>query len=352
MTSVPKKRVCDSCRKRKVRVHSTHAAGPVINNAARSNVTAASRNATTASTTTCSAPLNSSESGWSSRKPASASHRALRRFLLHAPRHVKDANGCRRREAKHRKAVERLDGFVRTLADETTRDPSQPGASPEPPAPLPTDQHPPSPPGPFVSALTREGHQPDSSGKFHFAGYEIGFICPRNGLPMFSSNGRRWIEARTGQAPAFPTFDAYDKHHLLYGDAASTMLVPRAQLPAREAAEERLASYCNNHIWLVFPMVDPVLFKRTIAAAYQPEGQLDASYQAEARLCVLSFLCVSSIFLPSHGLAPAILAASILQLQSWAPQMFAASSVHLLQICLMQVRARWAQLETHPMRMA
>lgn len=265
-------------------------------------------------------------------------------------RHVKDANGSRHREAKHRKAVERLDGFARTLADEPMREPSQPGASSAHHAPLLTDQHPPCPPGTLVSAPTREGHQPDSSCKFHFAGYEIGSICPRNGLPMFSSNGRRWIESRTGQAPGFPTFDAHDTHRPLYGDAASTMILLRAQLPAREAVEERLTTYCSNHIWLVFPLVDPVLFRSIIAAAYQPEGQLDASYQAEARMCVLSFLCVASIFVPSLGVSPGLIEAYTLQVQSWAPQMFAASSVHLLQICLMQVRAHWAPIESHPAR--
>lgn len=302
---------------------------------------ARSRNATTASTTTCHAPLSASGGGWSSRELASAS--PCRRTLAgsysrHRP--GRDANSARRREAKPRKAVERLDALGRTLTPESsTSRPSQPGSPSESHPSLLTDRHPPSLPGSLASAATPASHHSESSGKFHFAGYEIGSISPRYGLPLFSSNGRRWIEARTGQVAVFPAFDAHSQHRPLYGDAATAVLLPRAQLPAQEAVEEYLSTYCRHHIWLVFPVVDPVLFRHTIAAAYQPEGQLDASHQAEARICVLSFLCVASIFLPVPGVMPVIIEAYAVQVQSWLPQMFVASSVHFLQICLMQVCA-------------
>ncbi|KAI4600588.1 hypothetical protein KJ359_000947 [Pestalotiopsis sp. 9143b] len=38
-----------------------------------------------------------------------------------------------------------------------------------------------------------------SFGKLHFAGHDLGEISSGNGVPLFSSAGRRWIEARTGQ---------------------------------------------------------------------------------------------------------------------------------------------------------
>lgn len=260
---------------------------------------------------------------------------------------MKDANEfrCPYREAKHKKAVERLGAFGRTLPDEPTPESGvlTSSGSHEAHPSLLTARRPPSPLSPLsplVAAPTPEGHQSESSGKFHFAGYEIGSISPRYGLPLFSPNGRRWIESRTGQAAVFPALGLSDNYRPLYGDAAATILLPRPPLPAREAVEEHLASFCSSHIWLVFPVVDPVLFKRTIAAAYQPEGQLDASYQAEARMCVLSFLCVASIFVPLPGLMPGAIESYPVQVQGWLPQMFVASSVHLLQICLMQVRAR------------
>lgn len=239
--------------------------------------------------------------------------------------------------------MDQLDAFGRALASESTGDPRQPGSSSEKHANPLTHPRPPTPPSTLLSPPTLGGHhQSDSTGKFHFAGYEIGSISSRYGLPLFSSNGRRWIESRTGQAAVFPTFGTHDKHRPLYGDAATAMLLPRAPLPAREAVEELLATYCSHNIWRVFPIVDPALFRGTIAAAYRPEGQLDASHQAEARMCVLSFLCVASIFVPWPGAVRATIEAYALQVQSWLPQMFVASSVHLLQICLMQVRVQRA----------
>ncbi|TLS26421.1 hypothetical protein PpBr36_04248 [Pyricularia pennisetigena] len=241
-----------------------------------------------------------------------------------------------RKEAEHRKFVDRLDAFSRTLADEPTWIPDKPGASAEQHLSLPASGPPHSRFGASASLPKSHDHPSQFFCKFHFAGYEVGYISSRSGLPMFSPSGLGWIESRTGQNCSFPALDAQDNPSPLCSLTGANTLLSTIQLPAQEVVEEQLATYYNSPIWLVYPVVDRSNFSRTIAAAYQPQGQLDASYQDEARMCVLSFLCMSSVFIPSPGLTPVTTEPYALQVQNGLPQMLVGSSIHLVQICLMQ----------------
>ncbi|KAK4223151.1 putative transcription factor [Podospora fimiseda] len=123
-------------------------------------------------------------------------------------------------------------------------------------------------------------------GKLHFAGYHLGNISSYNGVPHFTESGRQWIRSRTGQDPNFPP---------LWKDAGTRQYYPSSQtpgepfLPDRYVVEEYLRFFSTSHFRLVFPLIDCLLFRQTIDAAYE--------HVVNAKACVFAFLSVVTLFL-------------------------------------------------------
>lgn len=174
-----------------------------------------------------------------------------------------------------------------------------------------------------------------SFGKLHFAGHDLGEISSGNGVPLFSSAGRKWIEARTGQLLTITPLDLplwYAQEQDYDGFLSPTNF----DLPDLKVTEEYYNVFCDGHIRYVFPMVDPELFKQTIATAYQPPGRMPSFQHARAKACVLSFISVISFMEPLAKVTPIDFQKCALKAQYLLPQAMVDTSIDGLQVAFMQ----------------
>lgn len=176
-----------------------------------------------------------------------------------------------------------------------------------------------------------------SFGKLHFAGRQLGEISSCNGVPLFSSDGRRWIQARTGQIVSFPRLDVPLWHN--QQSRHDTIITPASNfdLPDRKVTEEYFSIFCLTAIRHVFPIVDVEVFNCTITAAYKAQGTIPALDHARAKACVLSFLSIVSIMEPAVEASPIDSDACALKAQYLLPQIVVEANIDALQVALMQV---------------
>jgi hypothetical protein len=148
--------------------------------------------------------------------------------------------------------------------------------------------------------------------------------------------GRRWIESQTGQSLGFaqldmPLWHNRDRDHDAFVSPADT------ELPDLTVTRAYYKSFCDGHFRLVFPIVEPELFKQTIVAAYEPPGRGPRYRQARAKACVLSFLSIIGFMEPSARVPPLDYNACALKAQYLLPQAMVDTSLIGLQIAFMQV---------------
>ena len=122
-------------------------------------------------------------------------------------------------------------------------------------------------------------------------------------MPILSEEGRRWISSRTGEQVYLDNFRARTTHHSWsptpVSCEASHHISPDEmfRLPIPSIAYEALEMFRGSPYRVVFPVVDPVLFPRTIALAYQNrEGTLPPLEYITAKCCVFAFLSIAYIF--------------------------------------------------------
>lgn len=123
-----------------------------------------------------------------------------------------------------------------------------------------------------------------------------------NGVPIFSDQGRQWISQRTGQdvksAKVAGRVSRCRGHfsHTLLGNPSSLHLSPeRTELPVEDAARKIFTTYFRSSFWLMFPVLDRVLFEETLDITYGAidAGNLSSPKHVSARACVLSALSVA-----------------------------------------------------------
>ncbi|KAK6062577.1 C6 transcription factor, partial [Seiridium cupressi] len=175
-----------------------------------------------------------------------------------------------------------------------------------------------------------------SFGKLHFAGHYLGEISSYNGVPLFSKEGRRWIQTRTGQLAAFPRLEMPLWHNQLHIHNSIVSPASNFELPDRRVIEEYFSVFSMTPIRFVFPIVDSVLFRDTVAAAYEPGGKLPSPDHATAKACVFSFLSIVSLMETSLEATPIDSDACALKAQYLLPQVLVVASVDALQVALMQ----------------
>lgn len=145
-------------------------------------------------------------------------------------------------------------------------------------------------------------------GKLHFAGYNLGDINSYHGIPTFSADGKAFIRSRTGQDLVFenipPDGHEQDPRRLRASLLAGlqTMQHPdqHLALPDRRVVEEYVRFFCGSFFKLEFPIVDCILFRHTVAIAYEPSRGPESPEAIRAKACVFSFLSVMSLFEPDR----------------------------------------------------
>ncbi|KAI1491413.1 fungal-specific transcription factor domain-containing protein [Biscogniauxia mediterranea] len=185
------------------------------------------------------------------------------------------------------------------------------------------------------SPATSSGSSPPPFGSLHFAGYHLGEVCSYNGMPLFSPNGQRWIQARTGDVPAFPKLTGAPWENKSIQEAFLHP-VSNLELPDRKVTEEYFSMFCTRGLQFVFPVVDPVLFKDTIDDAYEPWEISPSIKIASAKACVLSFLSFVSLMEGTLESAPIDCDTCAIKAQHLLPQIFLENSIITAQVGLMQ----------------
>lgn len=64
-----------------------------------------------------------------------------------------------------------------------------------------------------------------------------------------------------------------------------------------------LQTYLCSDFWLVFPLVDGVLFEETVRRAYAPQSTLQPLEHISAKACVFAFLSIASTHFPDSEAA-------------------------------------------------
>ena len=128
-------------------------------------------------------------------------------------------------------------------------------------------------------------------------------------MPILSEEGRRWILSRTGEQDALDTFRATTTHHPYFPvtQGASSHSSPGEpfRLPDPSIAYQTLEIFQCSPYRVVFPLVDPVLFPRTIALAYESlDGPFPTLEHITAKCCVFAFLSIAYIFWDSAVQVP------------------------------------------------
>ena len=148
-------------------------------------------------------------------------------------------------------------------------------------------------------------------GKLHFAGLRLGDVSSCNGVPLFSSEGLKWVESRTGQNGGLEKLCSFGIPWQSHKPPRPDLLLPELatsgtiELPDVNLVRKYVSIFSCSGVRLIFPFIDPILFKETLKRAYAPSaGHQDRSISSKA--CVCSFLAVIGMFSFRKETAPSI----------------------------------------------
>lgn len=143
-----------------------------------------------------------------------------------------------------------------------------------------------------------------SSVALHFAGREFGVNSLITGIPFLLPEGQQWVESRTGQRISFdklsPARPPWEKQRALNSSALLMSLQTQNpfELPSQSVVEVYFDMYRSALMRIIFPILDFVLFRKTIRTAYQPQSSTRSYRPASARACIFSFIAFASILHP------------------------------------------------------
>lgn len=134
---------------------------------------------------------------------------------------------------------------------------------------------------------------PVSIGSLDFGGHNVGRIGSFNGVPFFSTEGCKWIWARTGREPSFPlpfmNSVPWQRADPPWTAAASE----GCQLPDRRVVELYYSAFRSSSFRFAFPLLDDRIYNEAVGLAFDPQcEQSTPAAVAGAKACILSFLGV------------------------------------------------------------
>ncbi|KAL1960695.1 hypothetical protein VTO42DRAFT_6525 [Malbranchea cinnamomea] len=180
-------------------------------------------------------------------------------------------------------------------------------------------------------------------GQVHFAGLRIGDINSCHGVPLFSPEGARWVQSRTGQevnleriCPFSGLLWQSQQPFYLSTGSKDLMMSGTAGLPDVRLVKEYVSTYGRSFIRAVFPFIDPVLFEDTIRLAYQPPAGSQAPHGTiSAKACVCSFIAIAALNLQEHVGPPLDSENYAWKAQSLFPLVSLETTLDGLQACIM-----------------
>ncbi|VUC26695.1 unnamed protein product [Clonostachys rosea] len=167
------------------------------------------------------------------------------------------------------------------------------------------------------------------------SGNVLGHHWYYRGMPILSERGRVWMASKTDQATAL------EEHHL-FGSASGPFL-PKPfgnvamlnQLPNEDVTRQVLQHFLQSHSWLLFPVIDRILFEKTIALAYHG-SQDQASSWASAAACILCLHSISGRLRDVRALETSVNGAQCADLaQTFLPCLTGEATMESLQAVLM-----------------
>lgn len=172
--------------------------------------------------------------------------------------------------------------------------------------------------------MTPSCHVAGSPGLVHSAAKHLGPHWFFDGVPIFSDEGQRWVSSQAGQQVKWSEFriPIYRPTSLtvLHLDESGSGLL---DLTDESTARRVLEPFMSTHASVVFPFIDPVLFEKTLHAAYETIDDPLSSSPAHiaSRACVLAALSLAGR-LEKSGSSPSPL----------DPEVFAVKAQRLLSI--------------------
>ncbi|KAE8140011.1 hypothetical protein BDV38DRAFT_290772 [Aspergillus pseudotamarii] len=127
----------------------------------------------------------------------------------------------------------------------------------------------------------------------HFPGLALRNICVFNGLPFFSSGGRQWIKAQTGEDVNLNQYQPLRRISSLRPTATRTI-----HLPSERLLLKRFEEYKSSVFSQIFPFINPHFFEDTVRAAYREQSPLNYSNDS-AKACIFAFMAVTAMFFNS-----------------------------------------------------
>lgn len=198
-------------------------------------------------------------------------------------------------QQKNLQLAERIDRIEKLLTDNLLKESSSPNASPvQTPIPPPLRLGLPMDSPPVGSSSV------SSSMPLHFAGRELGPVSLITGIPFLSHSGRQWVQSRTGQQIAFdklsPTRPPWEKQRAQTSNAMlmNSQCQKIFELPDRKLVERNSELYHSSLIQRIFPVIDVVIFKETIKAAYDLPHP-DSPVPSSTRACIFAFLAFATL---------------------------------------------------------
>lgn len=127
----------------------------------------------------------------------------------------------------------------------------------------------------------------------HFPGLALRNICVFNGLPLFSSGGRQWIKAQTGEDVDLNQYQPSRRISSIRSTTTRTI-----HLPSESLLLERFEEYKSSVFSQIFPFINPLFFEDTVRAAYREQSPLSYSNDS-AKACIFAFMAVTAMFFNS-----------------------------------------------------
>ncbi|CAH0028094.1 unnamed protein product [Clonostachys rhizophaga] len=167
------------------------------------------------------------------------------------------------------------------------------------------------------------------------SGNVLGHHWYYRGMPILSERGRVWIASKTDQATGL------ERHHLFGSTPGPFLLEPFGkldglnQLPGENVTRKVLQCFHQSHTWLLFPVIDHVLFEKTILMAYH-SNQDPGTPWVSAAACILCLHAISNRLRDVRALATSVNDTEFADIaQAFLPYLTGEATIESLQAVLM-----------------